>query len=161
MNRKLLEYVYKKYGRELYIYLYSLCKEQTLAEELVQETFAKAILSLSDEHTNFRAWLYKVGKNLYQNYRKKWGREEQYQEMPEIPYEAGVLERYIQNEENQRLYQEILKLQEDQKQVIILFYFSECSIRETAEIMGLKEGHVRMLLTRARRKLKERLEEES
>lgn len=161
MNRKLLEYVYKKYGRELYIYLYSLCKEQTLAEELVQETFAKAILSLSDEHPNFRAWLYKVGKNLYQNYRKKWGREEQYQEMPEIPYEAGILERYIQNEENQRLYQEILKLQEDQKQVIILFYFSECSIRETAEIMGLKEGHVRMLLTRARRKLKERLEEES
>lgn len=161
MNRKLLEYVYKKYGRELYIYLYSLCKEQTLAEEPVQETFAKAILSLSDEHPNFRAWLYKVGKNLYQNYRKKWGREEQYQEMPEIPYEAGILERYIQNEENQRLYQEILKLQEDQKQVIILFYFSECSIRETAEIMGLKEGHVRMLLTRGRRKLKERLEEES
>lgn len=115
MNRKLLEYVYKKYGRELYIYLYSLCKEQTLAEELVQETFAKAILSLSDEHPNFRAWLYKVEKNLYQNYRKKWGREEQYQEMPEIPYEEGVLERYIQNEENQRLYQEILKLQEDQK----------------------------------------------
>ena len=161
MNRKLLEYVYKKYGLELYIYLYSLCKEQTLAEELVQETFAKAILSLSDEHPNFRAWLYKVGKNLYQNYRKKWGREEQYQEMPEIPYKAGILERYIQNEENQRLYQEILKLQEDQKQVIILFYFSECSIRETAEIMGLKEGHVRMLLTRGRRKLKERLEEES
>lgn len=161
MNRELLEYVYKKYGRELYIYLYSLCKEQTLAEELVQETFAKAILSLSDEHPNFRAWLYKVGENLYQNYRKKWGREEQYQEMPEIPYEAGILERYIQNEENQRLYQEILKLQEDQKQVIILFYFSECSIRETAEIMGLKEGHVRMLLTRGRRKLKERLEEES
>lgn len=117
MNRKLLEYVYRKYGRELYLYLYSLCKEHTLAEELVQETFAKAILSLSDEHPNFRAWLYKVGKNLYQNYQKKWRREEQYQELPEIPYEAGILR--------------------------------------------LKEGHVRMLLTRARRKLKERLEEES
>lgn len=71
------------------------------------------------------------------------------------------MEHYIHNEENQRLYREILKLPEEQKQVIILFYFSECSIRETAGILGLKEGHVRMLLTRARRKLKERLEEES
>ena len=41
MNRKLLEYVYRKYGRELYLYLYSLCKEHTLAEELVQRLLQK------------------------------------------------------------------------------------------------------------------------
>lgn len=43
------------------------------AEDLMQEVFVKALLSLKDEHTNFRAWLYKVAHNLCINEMKKSG----------------------------------------------------------------------------------------
>lgn len=160
MNKKLLEKVYIRYARELYLYLYSLCKDSNTAEDLVQETFVKAILSLPDEHPNFRAWLYRVGKNLYLNHLKRNQKEELREKLPETPdVSEEMLNRYIRCEENQRIYREILSLQSDQRQVIILFYFAECSTREISEIMGLGQGHVRMLLTRARRNLKDRLEE--
>ena len=39
-----------------------------LVEDLLQETFLKALLSLPDDHTNMRAWLYLVARNLLFNY---------------------------------------------------------------------------------------------
>ena len=67
MKPQLLETLYQNYARELLLYLYSLCRNQAMAEDLLQEVFLKALLSLQDTHPNFRAWLYLVAKNLYLN----------------------------------------------------------------------------------------------
>ena len=48
MENELLRQLYRKYQRELYLYLYSLCKNHELAEDLLQETFLKALLALPD-----------------------------------------------------------------------------------------------------------------
>ena len=48
MENELLRQLYRKYRRELYLYLYSLCKNHELAEDLLQETFLKALLALPD-----------------------------------------------------------------------------------------------------------------
>lgn len=71
MNNRILQQSYERYSRELYIYLYSLCNNGQLAQDLLQETFVTAILSLPDNHTNARAWLYMVVRNLYFNHYKK------------------------------------------------------------------------------------------
>lgn len=42
---------------------------------LLQETFLKAILALPEYHTNMRAWLYKVARNLFYNLYKRNRRE--------------------------------------------------------------------------------------
>ena len=55
MDKGLLQELYQRYERELYLYLFSLCGNRSLAEDLLQETFLKALLSLSDAHTNMRA----------------------------------------------------------------------------------------------------------
>ena len=65
MEKHLLSQLYQTYGREIYLYLFSLCKNSELAEDLMQETFVKALLSLSDSHKNMRAWLYLVARNSY------------------------------------------------------------------------------------------------
>lgn len=71
MDKVILSELYQKYHKELYLYLYSLCKNHSETEDLLQETFLKALLSLPEEHTNVRAWLYVVGRNLFLNHRKK------------------------------------------------------------------------------------------
>ncbi len=74
MEQQLLCQLYQRYAGELSLYLYSLCADRELAEDLLQEVFLKAMLSLSPAHTNFRAWLYRVGRNLCFNEmrRRKW-----------------------------------------------------------------------------------------
>ena len=75
MDNRILSELYNAYAREIYLYLYSLCKDAQLAEDLMQESFCKAILALSSEHTNMRAWLYTVARNLCLNELKKRNRE--------------------------------------------------------------------------------------
>lgn len=75
MDKQILQKLYKDYGNEILLYLYSLCGSRDMAEDLMQETFEKALLSLADRHTNVRAWLYLVARNLCFNAMKKEKRQ--------------------------------------------------------------------------------------
>lgn len=66
-----LEILYKKYSAELYIYALSLCKDHHLAQDLVSETFYKALLSIESTEGYIKYWLFRVCKNLYLDYMKK------------------------------------------------------------------------------------------
>ena len=58
MEKDILKQLYQKYRKEIYLYLYSLCKNSSLAEDLLQETFLKALLSLPDDHTNMHGCIW-------------------------------------------------------------------------------------------------------
>ena len=71
VDNEILLKLYSLYQKELYLYLYSFCGDRHLAEDLLHETFLKALLALPDGHTNMRAWLYMVARNLFYNQQKK------------------------------------------------------------------------------------------
>ena len=75
MDNELFMKLYGAYQKELYLYLYSLCMNRHQAEDLLHETFLKALLALPDGHTNMRAWLYMVARNLFYNQQKKKSQE--------------------------------------------------------------------------------------
>lgn len=52
----------------------------------------------------------------------------------------------------------MLKLPDRQREILELFYFSELSIKEIAEIMRLTSQNVRVLAYRAKKKLREYME---
>lgn len=64
----MLEALYQRYYKELYIFVFSLCGSESVTDDILQDTFLKALLILKDSHTNMRAWLYMVARNLYYNY---------------------------------------------------------------------------------------------
>ena len=76
LERKLLENLYLRHYRELYVYVYAMCGQKALTEDILQETFLKAFTALKDSHTNMRAWLYLVARNLCFNAMKKESRTE-------------------------------------------------------------------------------------
>lgn len=86
MEKKLLEEIYYRYGQEIFHYLFVLCRDRMLAEDVLQETFCRAVLSLPSGHTNVRAWLYLVGRNLMFNEMKKRRRETPVENMSETSY---------------------------------------------------------------------------
>ena len=66
-----LEILYKKYSLELYIYALSLCKDNDLSQDLVSETFFKALLSIEYSQGYIKYWLFRVCKNLYLDHLRK------------------------------------------------------------------------------------------
>lgn len=46
MENDILELIYKKYMKQVYLYLFSLCRSRELAEDLAQETFLKALCAV-------------------------------------------------------------------------------------------------------------------
>jgi RNA polymerase sigma-70 factor, ECF subfamily len=64
----------------------------------------------------------------------------------------------IMKENIRKVYQEIDHLPLIQKQVLHLKQFRNCSFEEISEITGLSEGNVRVILSRARKTLKEKIQ---
>ena len=135
MDNELLRQLYRKYQRELYLYLYSLCKKHELAEDLLQETFLKALLALPDGHTNIRAWLYMVARNLFFNYSKK---EKYIAGMDEIPETADanaqeMLEKLLVEERSRLLYWALQHLDRAKREVLLLQYFAGMPQKDMAK----------------------------
>ena len=58
------------------------------------------------------------------------------------------------------VYSQVMRLPENMREVILLFYYEELSIREIADIVGTSEVNVKKRLSRARQKLRMELEQE-
>lgn len=161
MENQLLRQLYQKYQKEIYLYLYSLCKNRELAEDLLQETFLKAILSLSDEHTNMRAWLYMVARNLYFNYRKKEGRNIPVDDIGENLYDdtsKELIEQLIVDERRKVLYKGLQQIADVKREILTLQYFGGLSQKEIAALLRKTPENIRILAYRGKKELREYME---
>lgn len=158
MKNDMMEELYIKYSCELYLYAFSLCKNHHLAQDLTSETFFKAYLSL-DDVSYFKYWLFRVCKNLYLDNikgNKKYSSGvilEQTFSTKETP-----LDKIISSEEKRQLYKLIVKLNKSYKEILILYYFCNFSIREISKTKNISETAVKTTLFRARQKLKKEME---
>ena len=162
MDNEILLKLYSFYQKELYLYLYSLCGDWYLAEDLLHETFLKALLALPDGHTNMRAWLYMVARNLFYNQQKKKSREilmNEQEYFPEKKTDEELLEKIIEEENRRMLYQAIRRLEIKKRQVIQMQYFGGMSQKEIAAVLHITPENVRVLAYRAKKELKKDLEE--
>ena len=163
MEKHLLSQLYQTYGREIYLYLFSLCKNSELAEDMMQETFVKALLSLSDSHKNMRAWLYLVARNSYFNERKSQKRQlineesvvQRMAQNVQKQQEEDILETVIELEEKRALYQAMLQLSDRKREVLQLQYFGGFSLKQAAEFLNITPENARVLSHRAKAELRE------
>ena len=156
-----LQQLYKEYHGAIYLYLYAMCHDAALAEDLTQDTFVKALLSLPEGHTNVRAWLYMVARNLYFNNRKREKKSVPWDEMQFREDASGdsLLAKVVWSEKRAVLFRGINQLSPTKREVLQLQYFSGLPQKEIAGILGLTPANVRVLALRARRDLKCYLEE--
>lgn len=161
MNSDILEQIYKLYSQQLYLYIFSLCRNTALAEDLLQETFLKAILSLPDSNKNVRAWLYMVARNLYFDrlkYEKHILREADMEQLKDLSSNQP-LDRIIKDEQNKLLYQALNVLDDRKREILELQYFGGLNQQEIAQIMHLKPNNIRVLALMARREIRLWMEE--
>lgn len=150
-----------QYSDEVFSYAFALCKNYHDAQELVSDTFFKALISLDKGDGDFKYWLLRVCKNSWLDGIKK----KKYMSDKEIDDNLTVSEKDIfkelfQNEVKRTLYEKIQELPLTYKEIIVLYYFCNLSLKNISKIMDLSSGASRMLISRARKKLQEGLNKE-
>jgi len=165
MENDVLVRFYRAYSREIYLYLYGLSHNIQLSEDLMQETFVKALLSLQTADTGVKVWLYKVARNLYFNtYRKDkrlvMGLDNAENEVDlKEETEENPLNKLLITERDNVLYKALNKLEGKKKEVLLLQYFSGLSGKDIAKLLGITTENVRILVFRGKKELKLYLEE--
>lgn len=151
--------MYEAYYRELYLYVYTICGNKNMTEDVLQETFLKALLALKDSHTNMRAWLYLTARNFCYNLLKREKRLVYGEETGRADEEAeDLLEQILKKEQSRRLQSALDKLSKPQREVLMLQYFGGFRQKEIAAMLQITPANVRVLAHRAKKELKSILE---
>ncbi len=158
MDQKLILQLYSRYGKELYLYIFSLCRQEETAKDLLHETFLKAMIALPEGITNTRAWLYRVAKNLVFNQMKKQKWEAAEENLPEPSTDEDLLADYLRDERYRILYDAISRLEERKREILVMQYFGNLSQKEIAAILHMTPENVRVLACRAKKELKREME---
>lgn len=155
-----------KYHEAIYSLIYRMIREKDEVEDLTQEAFIKAFMSLStfnDEYA-FSTWLYKIATNNCIDHirRKKLqtfsidkpveSKESDFTfELPDSTYEP---DRDMISKQRKRLLEEAINsLPPKYRQVIILRHQEEKEYQEIAELLKLPLGTVKAHIFRAREML--------
>lgn len=145
----------RAYSNDLYRMAYWLAKDRDIAEDLVQETFArawKAIDSLNDEQAA-KAWLITILRR--ENARRFEKIQVEWVEIEESLVADDLSNEPTEKLEKQQLYQAIMKLEPEFKEPLILQVIWGFSGEEIAQQMELKLATVNTRLYRARQQLKQ------
>lgn len=135
----------------------SILRNQTEAEDVVQETFLQAWKSFHrfETGTNCKAWLFKIMFHVIDHHRRKWYRfnlvkEEEVNLEELLVYEAPVSE-HLSEPEVLAAFQQI---PEQYREVVLLADVYEFSYKEIQETLGIPAGTVMSRLSRGRQLLR-------
>ncbi len=149
------------YSTLLFRIAYSVLRNRTEAEDVVQDVFIRVLehrLSLSTVR-DMRVWLVRIAWNLALD-RKRRKRPEQLDENFAKSLASATISADAAMEEAQRYQsalQEVERLPKAERHVLLLSALEELSTAEIAGVLGRSESAVRALLSRARARLRERL----
>jgi RNA polymerase sigma-70 factor, ECF subfamily len=157
-SRRNVQHLVEEHYASLYRYAYRLSGRAADAEDLTQEAFCKAQLSLSQlrDPARAQAWLFRILRNVYlHKLRAERQRRclslDDLSDVPEPP--PGPLPPV----EPEQLQEALDELPERFRTPVILFYFEDFSYRDIAEQMELPIGTVMSRLARAKAYLRTRL----
>ncbi|HXL78588.1 MAG TPA: RNA polymerase sigma factor [Candidatus Eisenbacteria bacterium] len=144
-------------GRPAMKYANVLVHDMNLAEEIVQEAFARAWASPTTPsvEVEFRSYLYRIIANLAHDYYRRQSRRAMLNPQGPVLMDPQEMAERRAADDAMKRGLTILGLRE--RQAVYLRYFEDLSVAETARIMGSRQGTVRVIVYRALRKLKRHL----
>jgi RNA polymerase sigma-70 factor, ECF subfamily len=153
------------FGR-LYNFAHWLAQNRDEAEDLVQETYVKALKGFSsfEPGTNFKAWIFRILRNTFLNSRTGLKAATVSLDLsdddPKFPAEHQTPETILIDRASQLTVQEaIAELAIPYREVLLLCEVEEMSYQEIATALAIPVGTVMSRLSRARRALREAVQQ--
>lgn len=137
--------------------------ESDEVDDLVENIFIKSWVNLEKyekRDVSFSAWLFRIAHNAIIDYRRAHRSIRSLDEIRELPsHEDGPAKETERSLLTQKVRAAVEQLREPYRQVVSLKFLSGLSTSEVAEVMGEREGNIRLLQYRALKELKNKLGE--
>jgi RNA polymerase sigma-70 factor (ECF subfamily) len=154
--------LYRRYLPSLYRFVRSQVPDDSTAEDVTAQVFFKALSSAATfrNEGSYASWLFRIAHNSILSWRSsKSNGVIVLETMPDsVDPDPSPVARAIRDEERSLIRQRVQELPPAQREVIALRYLQDFSIEEIAKVTRRTRGAVRILLHRARSRLRRDLE---
>ena len=153
-------FLYDKYVRKIYDFIYYKTNHKETAEDLTSQTFFKALNSLNSfkiEQNHFSAWLYKIARNVVIDHYRTRKNHENLDDFQNISSSEKTEENLDNARQLEKIQRYLKNFNEEQRDIIILRVWQEMSYKEIAETLQKSEASCKMQFSRAIKKLREEM----
>ena len=166
-DNKSFEKLYKLTEREVCFTCISFLKNETTAQDIMQETYITAFLKIQslEKSSQIRSWLNRIAVNKCKNYLKGKGEiqldDEIFENQAIVDERISIPEEYISDKAKREIILSIMQevLSDVQYQTVIMHYFNEMTVDEIAEVFECSRGTVLSRLNYSRAKMKTAIED--
>ncbi len=161
---KIFEEIYKRYNKRIYSYMkrFLFYLSEDIIQELLNDVFIKVYLNLSSlkNFNTFKRWLYQIAHNICIDYLKsqQYRSAEHYNFDYMIDRRIDIEKDYMEKELRKFVFQEISKLNDDVREIIILKFYHSLTYEEISDITNIPiptlKYKLKEALTTLNRKLK-------
>ncbi|MCQ4925537.1 RNA polymerase sigma factor [Tissierella carlieri] len=148
-----------KYGTEILRLCYLYLKDYQLAEDACQDTFLKVYSNFHkfNELSTEKTWITKICINTCKNYlRNPWKRKVKLENRELVQNEISDQEIFDELEKSE-LFSSIMNLKQTYKEIILMYYYQQLSVKEISQILDISESNAFTRLSRARQFLKDKI----
>lgn len=158
------EQIYLEYRDKVYAYIRGKVADPHETEDLLSVVFLKVFQKIEyfdRERASLSTWIYTITKNtVYDHFRLRRVHEELDPDRQEAAGTQGgdPVEAFLSEEELERLVDALEKLSGRERDLIILHYYKEYTLKQIAEIMGMSYGNVRVVHKKALKALEKEMQ---
>ena len=160
---KLLEELFSKYHKEVYFYIYSLCHDASLSEDLASDVFVEVIKSIGSfkGNSDIKTWIFSIVRHKWFHYLRKKQKSVETELITEfLPSTDKSPDEIILNKQIIERIHSLLNLEPEKVKNIVLMRMEGYSFYEISIKFGISENSARVIDFRAKNKIKKILEKE-
>lgn len=159
--KQLLAELFEKYYIDVYTYLYSLCHDASLSEDLASDVFLEVVKSISTfrGESDIKTWLFSIARHRWFAYLKKKNRQVQTESIHDL-YDTAELGMTDDENEAAELIQQLLSGESALTRDVVHMRIEGYSYYEIATKHKISENSARVVYFRAKSKIRKFLEKE-
>lgn len=161
-----LEELFSEYYMDIYRYLYSLCRNASLSEDMTSEVFLEVVKSIGSfrAESDVKTWLFSIARHRWLKYLRKKKRTVEAAGLYDLtdheqPSVLSAEEAILERELAKRIYSLIDEEQERSRRVALM-RIDGYSFYEIGKVVGISESSARVTFFRTKEKIRKKLKEE-
>lgn len=159
--RQLLQELFENYYREVYGYLYSLCRDASLAEDLASEVFLEVVKSIGSfqGRSDIKTWLFSIARHRWFAWLRKNGHTED-RVSDFLPAQTKSPESHAEDREAAQRIMSLLENEPERTRRILSLRMEGYSFHEIADLLDISDNSARVIEFRAKCRIRKILKEE-
>ncbi|WP_188207860.1 sigma-70 family RNA polymerase sigma factor [Alkalibacillus aidingensis] len=164
---ELLDHCMTQYGTEIKRLVYAYVRNHADTDDVVQEVFITVYQKIDQfqHQSELKSWIYRIAINKSKDHLRGFKhRQQRLKQKLEQTFKKEATNQQtpeqvsLQTEESKKLLVQVYQLPIKYKEVIILYYFEQLSVKEIADILNINTNTIKARLKRGRERLKEKIE---